>query len=703
MRTICKSPVKPVMPITLCLLAALLPAPAPAANLLIYNGALAAGWVDNWGWNDTLATDAGLMYNKADSLAVSFTAPWAGLSFEADSPVVASGFASLQFAVYGAAGSGQLKLYTQTTGTATAISTPYLFTPAANAWTLVQVPMAKLGNPTQIGRITIQDNSGQTQPTFHVAALTLVNGNPPAVSLSIDATAARKAISPDIYGINFGDAGLLQELGIAVNRWGGNNTSRYNWQLDVSNLDDDWYFENSKQSNATNLPADSAVNRFIAANAGAAAASLVTVPMIGYVSKNGSLATCGFSIAKYGAQTGHDPYRPNCGNGVKAGGGYVTGNSPLDTSIAVNPAFVQKWVGYLVQKYGQAANGGVTFYNLDNEPDIWFATQRDVAPVGLTYDQLKTLTIQYAAAVKAADPTAMTLGPVVDGWTYYFNSPHDGQLQLWTTAPDRAAHGGMPLVPWYLQQLHTYQINHGVRLLDYLDLHYYPATANVSLQPAGSAATQALRLESTRSLWDPGYVDQSWIASAGPDNGIIQLIPRMRNWVNTYYPGTRLAITEYNWGAPESINGALAQADVLGIFGREGLDLATLWSPPTADQPLAYAFRLYRNYDGNGGRFGDTSVSAVSSNQAQLAVYAAENTGNGELTLMIINKTAASLSAPLTLNHFTASGNVQTWRYSPANLNQIVRLTDTALTGNKLTASYPANSITLLIIPGQHT
>ena len=114
-----------------------------------------------------------------------------------------------------------------------------------------------------------------------------------------------------------------------------------------------------------------------------------------------------------------------------------------------------------------------------------------------------------------------------------------------------------------------------------------------------NAATQALRLRSTRSIWDPNYPDESWI------NGTegwptVRLIPRMRDWVASNYPGTKLAITEYNWGALDHINGALAPADALGIFGREGLDLATLWAAPDPDQPGAFAFRMYRNYDGPG-------------------------------------------------------------------------------------------------------
>ena len=86
--------------------------------------------------------------------------------------------------------------------------------------------------------------------------------------------------------------------------------------------------------------------------------------------------------------------------------------------------------------------------------------------------------------------------------------------------------------------------------------------------------------------------------------------------------------SEYNWGGLEAIKGALAQADVLGIFGREGLDLATLWSPPTINQPGMFAFRMYRNYDGQGSAFGETSLQAASADQDKLAVYAAERTSD---------------------------------------------------------------------------
>src|SRR5262249_38599701 len=152
---------------------------------------------------------------------------------------------------------------------------------------------------------------------------------------------------------------------------------------------------------------------------------------------------------------------------------------------------------------------------------------------------------------------------------------------------------------------------------DYLDLHFYPDNG-VSLTTVGDATRQALRLRSTRSLWDPTYRDESWIGGDDQpaDWRYIRFFPRMHERGQTYYPGTKLAITEYNWGGLEAINGALAQADILGIFGREGLDFATLWNYPDSGLgydhfetlPGAYAFRMYRNYDGSGSKFGDVSV-----------------------------------------------------------------------------------------------
>jgi hypothetical protein len=532
-----------------------------------------------------------------------------------------------------------------------------------------------------------------------VASLSLAaqaQAAPAAIILQVDAS-ARHSISPYIYGMNFADASLAAELRLPVNRWGGNSTTRYNWQLDTSNRASDWYFENiaNDNDNIAALPNGSASDQFVDQNRGTGTESILTLPLIGWTPKDRGQG-CGFGVSKYGAQQYTDYWRPDCGNGVRANGTEITGNDPTDTSKAIGLDFVQGWIAHLNARYGTAAGGGVRFYDLDNEPMLWNSTHRDVHPTPTSYDELRDRTFQYAAAVKASDPSTQTLGPVLWGWTAYFWSALDTAEggDWWNHPQDRLAHRDTPFVAWYLQQMKLYEQQHGVRILDYLDLHYYPQQSGVALNEAGNTATQTLRLRSTRALWDPTYADESWIDTP------VTLIPRMKAWVDANYPGTKLAITEYNWGGLESINGALAQADVLGIFGREGLDLATLWSPPKPDQPGAFAFRMYRNYDGAGGQFGSTGVSAASSDQSKLAVYASLRPADGALTVMVINKTNSQVNVPLALSGFSPSCVAKVYQYSADNLKEIQRRVNREVTESGFRMSYMANSITLVVIPG---
>lgn len=535
------------------------------------------------------------------------------------------------------------------------------------------------------------------------------------INLVVDVLANRKAISPHIYGLNYAKESFATEITLPVRRWGGNHTSRYNWQNNGMNHGSDWFFHNNIHYNPYTDSTQTA-DAWVDQNETTGTASLITVPMMGYAAKNGDPNSCGFRVSSYGAQDDVDNGSgyPNCGNGLN-GGMPIAGNNPLDTSIVINPAFVSGWVNHLKTTHGAANAGGVQFYALDNEPELWNETHRDVHPAPQSYTELLTRTIAYGAAVKAADPAAKIFGYAAFGWSGYWYSKFDMEAAAkngYTSFPNYEAHGNTYQVEWYLQQMAQYQQNNGSRLLDYLDLHFYPQNG-VDLNPAGNASTQALRLRSTRALWDPTYTDESWIGGNDQpaDWRQVRLIPRMRDWVTANYPGTKLAITEYNWGGLEHINGALAQADILGIFGREGLDFATLWNYPDSglgynnfeSQPGAYAFRIYRNYDGQGGQFGDVSVSAASSDQSQLAIYAAQRSSNSALTLMIINKTGSSQTGVVSLSGFNPAGSGQVYRYSDANLNAIISQPDQPVNAAGFTATFPANSITLIEIdPAQN-
>ena len=272
---------------------------------------------------------------------------------------------------------------------------------------------------------------------------------------------------------------------------------------------------------------------------------------------------------------------------------------------------------------------------------------------------------------------------MVWGWTAYFWSALDaaGGGAWWNNPTDRLAHGGVPFVEWYLQQMRNFEAQHSRRLLDYLDVHFYPP--GTALAAAGDTATQAWRLRSTRLLWDASYSEESWIAEP------VFLIPRMRVWVEANYPGTGTAVTEYNWGALDSINGALAQADVLGIFGRETLDLATLWAPPAAGDPGAFAFRMYRNADGAGHGFGESGVLATSTDEGRLSVYAAIRAWDGALTVMAINKTAGALTSPVTIETFAAASAAHVFSYGASNQRRWCRLPTQPVIGERLHHHFP--------------
>src|SRR5258708_2893305 len=389
----------------------------------------------------------------------------------------------------------------------------------------------------------------------------------PAVTVAVDAGANRHAINPNVYGVAYGTTTQLSDLNVPVNRYGGNNTSRYNWQVNGDNRGQDWYFESIGDSSSV---AGERGNTFIANSRAGGAQALITVPIIGWVAKLGTnrVKLASFSQAKYGTQTGNDwQWFPDAGNGIlQSTGQNVTGNDPNDADVQNSSAYQQQWVQALVSKWGLAANGGQLYYILDNEHSIWHSTHRDVHPTGATMDEILSRVTDYASQIKAVDPGALVTGPEEWGWSGYFFSGYDqqyGSLHGWSFLPDRANHGGQDYLPWLLSQLKT----DGRHLLDIFSVHYYPQGGEFGNDT--SSTMQLLRNRSTRSLWDPNYVDQTWI------NDKVTLIPRLRNWVSTLYDAaTPIGITEYNWGAEASINGATTQADILGIFSREGLDLA---------------------------------------------------------------------------------------------------------------------------------
>lgn len=520
---------------------------------------------------------------------------------------------------------------------------------------------------------------------------TLAIAQNPTASVSIDVNVNRRPIDPRVYGIAYGTSTQLSDLNVPLNRYGGNNTSRYNWQINADNRGQDWYFESVPEASST---AGERGDTFISNTQSAGARAMITIPMLDWVAKLGAnrAKLASFSQAKYGAQTGNDwQWFPDAGNGVlKSTNQNITGNDPNDANTGNTSSMQQAWVQAMVNRWGAAGASNPRYYVLDNEHSIWHSTHRDVHPTGATMDEVLGRIKNYAAAIRAVDPGATIVGPEEWGWSGYTLSGYDqqyGSINGWSYLPDRTNHGGADYLPWMLQQLKA----DGRRLLDVFTVHYYPQGGEFGNDT--STTMQLLRNKSTRSLWDPNYVDQTWI------NDKVMLIPRLRNWADTYYyAGTPIGITEYNWGAEGHINGATTQADILGIFGREGLNLAARWTTPDAATPTYKAIKMYRNYDGAKSTFGDVSVSATGPNPDNVAVFAAQRTGDSALTVMVINKyLSGSTPVNLSLANFANNGTAQVYQLTSANA--ITRLADLAFTGTTASLTAPPQSITLLVFP----
>ena len=670
-----------------------------------YADALAADWLD-WSWNTSVdfQSDAAVYEQSGQAIAVTFNEAWAALYLHSNNTILSNDYDRLRFQIHGGSQGDQAVRVVLADENQALQKEGVNITAQADEWTAIEIDLADLGNVTHISGIAWQDATGSAQPTFFIDQIEFVDLDLPPTpvpvavagpALQVDASEPGHAISPYIYGINYADEALAEAINLPVRRWGGNGTTRYNWQLDTANHTINWFFENIAKDNPARdqLPNSALVNQFIEQNLRTETETILTLPMIGWTPKSVE-RTCGFSVAKYGPQQKTDPWMPDCGNGIYPDGRPIIDNDPTDTSRVIGPDFVEEWMQYLVARYGTASEGGIAFYNLDNEPMLWHETHRDVHPEPVSYDELLERTLAYAPVIKRTDPTAKTLGPTLWGWWAYFHSAKDEVSgNVLNTHPDRKAHDDLALVPWYLQQMAAYEQEHGVRLLDYLDLHYYPQAAGVTLAPVGDVAIQDQRLRSTRTLWDKDYVDESWI------NEPVYLIPRMRAWVDQYYPDTKLAITEYNWGGLEHINGAVAQADVLGIFGREGLDMATLWDPLEADKPFAFAFRMYRNYDGTGNTFGDISLEASSTDQDKLSIYAAQRSQDNAITIIVLNKSRDALISDITILGTNLATEAQVYQYSAHNLNEIEQLPNQRITDGSLKTTFPATSITLFVLP----
>ncbi len=507
--------------------------------------------------------------------------------------------------------------------------------------------------------------------------------NSGALIYTIDANKNRSAISPYIYGRNFGDGNTEN---FDAMRLGGNRLTGYNWENNASNAGSDWNHSSDSYLGDSNVPGKTVTDFHDKNRSLGVAYSLVTMPMAGYVARD-----------KNGTVNQNETAPSNRWDDV-----VVAKNSAfsLTPNLTDGHVYSDEFINFLVNKYGKANTAtGIKGYALDNEPALWTSTHSRLHPNKVTVSEMITRSTALSKAIKAVDATAEIFGAVTYGFGEHYN------LQ---DAPDWSNYSSTyaTYIDAFLANLKSASDTQGKRLLDVLDIHWYPEAQGTTL--AGNKVrilennsdpdVARARMQAPRSLWDPTYREDSWIGQWYASTAF-PLIPKLKASIDRYYPGTKLAITEFDYGGNNHISGGIATADVLGIYGKYGVYFSSYWG--NVDGYVSSAYKLYRNVDGANTTFGDTEIDATNPDIENTSIYASTEGAGGKAHVILINKKNTPVNIHLNLANITAN-KADVYGFDATN-TAITKRASVNVGANGLDYTLPALTAVHLIFAGTST
>ncbi|WP_342085439.1 glycoside hydrolase family 44 protein [Dyadobacter sp. OTU695] len=512
------------------------------------------------------------------------------------------------------------------------------------------------------------------------------------IQVTVDAEADVKPISPYLYGRNNSfsatdpnwtlpeqDLVRLRDAGVTFFREsGGNNSSKYNWRRKLSSHPD-WY--NNVYINNWDQAAQALQKHFPAAQ------GMWAFQLLGYAAKTG---TANFADWDYNRSQWWEGVNQNL-----AGGGVPNATGTKAKTEGNINLYLEKWnadssVAILDHWFG--ANGiglkkdGIRYWNLDNEPEIWSGTHDDVMPVQLSPQEFMQRYIELAKKARARFPEIKLVGPVTANEWQWYN---------WDGKPITENGKSYPWLEYFIKTIAEEQQKSGVRLLDVLDIHFYPSTKKTE------EVVQLHRVFFDRNYNFPEANGVKTI-NGGYDNSITReyIFGRCNDWLNQYLGtdhGVTLGLTETgidNSVAPSVT--AVWYASTLGEFMKNNVEMFTPWSWKTGMWETLHLLGRYNQ---------SHSVSGVSGNETLVSAYPSVNAAGDSMTVVLVNRSEAAQAVSVRFNHFfplQEKAATYTLSQLPAeetfvsHTQNALNKSEADVAGNVLNVSLPPMSVTAI-------
>ncbi|MBA4849974.1 glycoside hydrolase family 44 protein [Emticicia sp. BO119] len=516
------------------------------------------------------------------------------------------------------------------------------------------------------------------------------------VSIKIDPTKEVKPISPYLYGRNnsFSSSSpneqlsaeeltRLRDAGVTFFREsGGNNSTKYNWRRKLSSHPD-WYnnvYTNNWDNVAKNLQKNFPI-----------AQGMWAFQLIGMAAKTNAY---NFNDWSYNKSTWWEGVNQNlAGNGIL---------NPIGTKAKTDgdpDLYLEKWpadstTGILDHWFGVKGTGldksKIIYWNMDNEAEIWNGTHDDVVPKPIPAEEF--LQKYFAVAKKAREkyPEIKLVGPVTANEWQWYNWPvainHQGKNYPW--------------LEYFIKRVAEEQKATGTKLLDVLDIHFYPTTT------INEEIVQLHRVFFDRNYVYPGAngvknVNGTWDNSQNKE----YIFGRINDWLLRYFGanhGITLGLTEMGIEGDNANITAVWYASTMGEFMKNGVEIFSPWHwKPGMWETL----HLFSNYNES------ISIKGESSNETLVSAYPSINSTQDSLTVVLVNRSATTnQSINLNFDNFILNSlqaralslkslpNSETFFSHTKNALSESNLT---ITDNKLNTSLPPLSVVSIQFTGK--